>query len=198
MLSLLYFKNQWMQLSLCCQGTFSKQWMDFYMLSLLFHLAVDMIFHKLPLFPFKEQWMLFSMCCHITFNRQWMISICCHCCFTKQWMWFSTCCHYPLSKKQIWFSVCFHSTLNKQWKVFHMLSLLCTKQCMGFSTCCHCSLSNINGCSFSCAFKAHSLSTGWISICYHCCSTKQWMRFSTCHYPLKKQQMMFHRVTVVN
>ena len=145
-----------------------------------------MIFHKLPLFSFYEQWMLFSMCCHITFNRQWMISICCHCCFTKQWMWFSTCCHYPLSKKWIWVSVCFHSTLNKQWKVFHMLSLLCTKQCMGFSTCCHSSLSNISGCSFSYAFKAHLVGTRWISICRHCCFTKQWMWFSTCHCPLSK------------
>ena len=102
-------------------------------------------------------------------------------------MWFSTCCHYPLSKKWIWVSVCFHSTLNKQWKVFHMLSLLCTKQCMGFSTCCHCSLSNISGCSFSCVFKAHLVSSGWISICCHCCFTKQWMWFSTCcHCPLSK------------
>ena len=83
--------------------------------------------------------------------------------------------------------MCFHSTLNKQWKVFHMFSLLCTKQYIGFSTCCHCSLSNINGCSFSCAFKAHLLSTGWISICYYCCFTKQWMWFSTCcHCPPSK------------
>ena len=103
------------------------------------------------------------------------ISICCHCCFTKHWMWFSTCCRYPLSKKWIWFSVSFYSTLNKQWKVFHMFSLLCTKQCMGFFTCCHCSLSNISGYSFSCPVKAHLVSTGWISICCHCCFTKQWI-----------------------
>ena len=84
-----------------------------------------------------------------------------------------------LKKQRIWFSVCFHSTLNKQWKVLHMLSLLCAKQCMGYSTCCHCSLSNISGCSSSCALKAHLLSTGWISICCHCCFTRQWMWFST-------------------
>ena len=58
---------------------------------------------------------------------------------------------------------------------------------MGFSTCCHFSISNISGCSFCCAFKAHLLSTGWISISCHCCFTKQWMWFSTCcHYPLSK------------
>ena len=106
--------------------------MDFYMLSLLFHLAVDMIFHKLPLFPFKEQWMLFSMCCHITFNRQWMISICCHCCFTKQWMWFSTCCHYPLSK-------------SSGFGFPHIVTALSQKAVDGFPSC-HCSeLSSVWG-----------------------------------------------------
>ena len=127
------------------------------------------------------------------------ISICCDCCFTKQWMWFSTCCQYSLSKKWVWLYVCFHSTLNKQWKAFHMLLLLCTKQCMGFSTCCHCSLSNISRCSFSCAVKAHLVSSGWFPISCHCCFTKQWMWFSTCcQCPSRKQWMVFHLVTVVN
>ena len=36
---------------------FSKQWMDFYILSLLFHFTVDMIFHVLSLHSFIEQWM---------------------------------------------------------------------------------------------------------------------------------------------
>ena len=164
---------------------------------------------------FAKQQMWFFTCCHSSISKnngcyfpcvvtanlissRW-ISICCHYCFTKQWMWFSICCHYPLSKKQIWFSVCFHSTLNKQWKVFHMLSLLCTKQCMGFSTCCHCYLSNISRCSFSCAVKAHLVSSGWIPTCCHCCFTKQWMWFSTCcQCPSRKQWMVFHLVTVVN
>ena len=71
--------------------------------------------------------------------------------------------------------------------VSYVAPLLCTEQCMGFSTCCHCSLSNISGCSFSCVFKAHLVSSGWISICCHCCFTKQWMWFSTCcHCPLSK------------
>ena len=37
MLSLLYFKHQWMQFLLCFQSPFIKHWMDFHMLSLLFH-----------------------------------------------------------------------------------------------------------------------------------------------------------------
>ena len=92
-----------------------------------------------------------------------------------------------LKKQWIWFSACFHSTLNKQWKNFHILSLLRTNQCMGFSTCCHSSFSNISGCTFSCAFKAHSVGPGWISISRHCCFNKQWISFSTCcHCPLEK------------
>ena len=37
MFSLLSFRNQWIQFFSFCQGTFSKQWMDFRILSLLFH-----------------------------------------------------------------------------------------------------------------------------------------------------------------
>ena len=57
MLSLLSFKNQWMQFSLCCHCILSRQWMVFHMSSLLFHLAVDVIFHIFSLLSFKEQWM---------------------------------------------------------------------------------------------------------------------------------------------
>ena len=92
-----------------------------------------------------------------------------------------------LSLKKVGLALCVFSQHNKQWKAFHMLLLLCTKQCMGFSTCCHCSLSNISRCSFSCAVKAHLVSSGWISICCHCSFTKQWMWFSTCcHCTLSK------------
>ena len=36
-LSLLSVKEHWMLFSMCCHRTFNKQWMDFHMLSLLFH-----------------------------------------------------------------------------------------------------------------------------------------------------------------
>ena len=132
MLSLLSFKNQLMQFFLCCQDTFSKQWMDFYMLPLQFHLAVDVVFHKLPLLSFKEQWMLFPMCYHITSIRQWMIFICCHYCFTNQCLWLSTCCDYPLSKSSGFGFLCVFTA--------HLIN---SERC---SICCHCcALRNVWG-----------------------------------------------------
>ena len=47
-LSLLSFKNQWLQFSLYCHYILSRQWMFFHMLSLLFHLEVEVIFHIFP------------------------------------------------------------------------------------------------------------------------------------------------------
>ena len=58
-----------MLLSMCCHSTFNKQWMDFYMLSMLFYEAVlpnvvQFVFHVLSLhtcFHFKNQWMQFFL-----------------------------------------------------------------------------------------------------------------------------------------
>ena len=174
----------------------------------------------------KKQWIWFSACFHSTLNKQWkvfhMLSLLC----TKQCMGFSTCCHCSLSSiSGCSFSCTFKAhllsmdgfpyvvtaaslssgygfphvvtALSKSSGWFFILSLKWTKQCMGFSTCCHCSLSNISGYSFSCPVKAHLVSTGWISICCHCCFTKQWIWFSTMP-SLKKQWMVFHLVTVAN
>ena len=58
---------------MCCHGTFSKQWMDFHMLSLLFHFALDVVFHMLSLPSLKKQWILFSVCCQRTLNKQWIV-----------------------------------------------------------------------------------------------------------------------------
>ena len=56
----------------CSHITFSKQWMNFHMLSLLFHLAVDVVStccHS----SLRKQWCWFSMCFQCTLNKQWMI-----------------------------------------------------------------------------------------------------------------------------
>ena len=112
----------------------------------------------------------------------------------KEWMWFSTCCHYSFSNNN---SCCFPCVLTAHlissgWIPLRMLSLLFTKQQMWFFTCCHCSISKNNGCYFPCVVTAHLISSRWISICCHCCFTKQWMWFSTCcHYPLSKKQIWF-------
>ena len=37
-----------------------------------------------------------------------------------------------------------------------------------------------NSDGFSCVVTAHLISSGWISICCHCCFTNQWMWFSIC------------------
>ena len=132
--------------------------------------------------------MAFSTCCHSSLSNiigcsfscafkahllstGW-ISICYYCCFTKQWMRFSTCCHCPLSKNSLFGSRFIFTVhvISSGW----------------FQLCFHCVPSDISGPSFSCYVRALSLSTGWISICCQCCSTKQWMRFSTCHCPLSK------------
>ena len=134
------------------------------------------------------------MCGHVTSNRQWMIFICCHCCFTKQCVWFSTCCHCPLSK----------SSAFGFLRVF-TAHLINSGRC---SVCCHCcALSSVWGfphvvtalfqTSMDAVFLVLSrhiylLSTGWISTCYYCCFTKQWMWFSTCcHCPPSKNWVWF-------
>ena len=96
-------------------------------------------------------------------------------------------CGFPLvvnlpSLKNQWilFSVCCQHTLNKQWMVFNMLPLLWKKQFKWFSTCYHCSPSKKNGFSFPCVLKTLLISSGWTSICCHCCVTMQWIWFSIC------------------
>ena len=98
MLSLLSFKNQWMQfpravkahlvssgwISTCCHCCFTKQWMLFFPSC---HCSLS-----------KNNGCCFLciLTSHLRGSR-W-IFICCHCCFTKQWMCFSTCCQWSLSK----------------------------------------------------------------------------------------------------
>ena len=74
------------------------------MFSLLFHYAVDVIFHILSMPFLKKQWVWFSVCCHCSLSKisgcsfpcavtaylvsnEWF-SICCPCCYTSQWMYF--------------------------------------------------------------------------------------------------------------
>ena len=54
MLLLLSLKEQWMLFHMCCHRTFSKHWMDFHMLSLLFQFAVDVVFHMLSICPLSK------------------------------------------------------------------------------------------------------------------------------------------------
>ena len=108
---------------MCYHNTFSKQWMDFHMLSLLLDYVVYVIFHMFSLLSFKEQWMLLSMCCRSTFNKQWMgfhllsllfqhaVDVLFHMLplfsLKKQWIWFSVCCQCTVISSG-WFSICYH------------------------------------------------------------------------------------------
>ena len=151
--SLLCFKNQWMQFFLCYQGTFSKQWINFqilsllsfkeqgirhslwyhhtfnkqwmlfHMLSLLLHLAVEVIFPMFSLLFFKKQWIQFLW--HCLFSKQSIeFHKCCHCRLAKEWIWFFACCHCLFSKSNAWFFMHCHCTFNQQWIDIHMLSVL--------------------------------------------------------------------------
>ena len=137
---------------MCCVSTFHKQWTDFHTLSLLFHHAVDLVFHMFLSLSFKEQWMLFSMCCHSPFDKQWIhfhiLQLLFHLAVNAifHMLPLPSLKNYShkitaslkintflkitalslLSLKEQWmqFSMCSHGMFNKQWVEFNMLSLL--------------------------------------------------------------------------
>ena len=144
------------------------------MFSLFFHKTVDMIFHMLSLPSFKKQWIWFSLYCH--------------CCLTKQWMWFFTFClwshsqssecsfpcaatNYLVSSGCISRNASTAVLLSSECRFLHVVTVLFQKSVDGFS----------------CVVTAHSISSGWISICCQCCYhyvslyvvTNQWIWFST-------------------
>ena len=142
---------------MCCHRTFNKQWVDFHMLSVLFHLAVDVVFHMLSLASLKKQRISFSACYHCTLKR-WMVfnmlSLFCK----KQCMWFSTLLLLSFKDQRIlfsmccighlisswWISICCDCCFNKQWMWFlHMLSLVSfNEQWLKFSMCSHSMFNN--------------------------------------------------------
>ena len=126
---------------ICCPCCFTKQW----------HCSVS---------KNNECRLLCVLTAHLI-SSGW-ISLCCHCCFTMLWLWFSTCCHYLLSKKAVDL-------------VFCMLSL---------HTCCLYSLRN-QWMQLCLCCTAYLVSSGWISTSCPCCFTSQWIWFSMfCHYTL--------------
>ena len=48
--------NSGYALTICCRCTFNKHWVDFHIMSPLFHLIVYVIFHMFLLSSFKKQW----------------------------------------------------------------------------------------------------------------------------------------------
>ena len=82
--------------------------------------------------------------------------------------------------------MCFQCTINKQWMIFHLVTVMNWVVCLIFHML-SCSLSEISGCNFPCAVKAHLASSGWISICCHWFFTKQYIWLSTsCQCSLSK------------
>ena len=160
----------------------------------VFHHAVDVVFHMLPLPSHKAVDLVIFPCvvtAHVI-SSEWF-SICCHCCAL------SSVCDFP-HVVTAFFQITMDVVFKEQWvccdNTFvtaislcigcgfpHVITALSQKgmdllfRVLSLHTCCHCSLSNISGCIFPYVVTAYLVSRGWFSICFPCCLTSQLMFF---------------------
>ena len=139
-----------------------------YVVTALFQKAVNVVFNLLPL--------------HI--SQLIYFYKCCHCCLFKQWMWFSSFCHFTLSKSSGYGFPCvlIAHLIRSGWISYYVTVFSLGKVC-GFSTCFHCFLSKSNGCSSLCVITTLLIRMGWISICFHYCFAKYCVWFSMQGFP---------------